>query len=121
MGMEDRRVLPLSQVARWFPAMAEQLPAINEALRRINMGRMEFLPYESPLAGYELHMRAKLTPQGADRPPQVGHWQLEVTGPAAPCVLYLHGKVGEGGELGELAWPPGTAPEGGPAGDAHDQ
>ena len=44
MGMEHRRIVPLSQVAPLFPAMADQLPAINEALRRINMGRMEFLP-----------------------------------------------------------------------------
>ncbi len=118
MGMEHRRIVPLSQVATLFPAMADQLPAINEALRRINMGRMEFLPYENPITGYELHMRAKLTPQGEGRPPQVGHWQLEVAGPE-PCVLYLHGKVGEGGELGELAWPPGSAPdaEEEPAGD----
>lgn len=106
MGMKTSRSILLSQAGELFPAMAEMLAPINEALRRINMGRMEFLPYDHPVSGYQVHMRAELTPQGPDRPPQVGHWQLEIQRDDAPYVLYLHGKTGAEGELGELVFPP---------------
>ena len=105
MGMKTSQPILLSQAGELFPGMAELLAPINEALRRINMGRMEFLPYDHPVSGYQVHMRAELTPQGPDRPPQVGHWQLEIQRDDSPHVLYLHGKTGADGELGELVSP----------------
>ena len=110
MGIKTSQTILLSRAAELFPGLADMLSPINEALRRINMGRMEFLPYDHPVAGYRVHMRAELTPQGPNRPPQVGHWQLEIQRDDAPHVLYLQGKAGADGELGELVSPEDTPP-----------
>lgn len=109
MGMKSQSIL-LSRAGDLFPGLADILAPINEALRRINMGQGEFLPYDHPVAGYQVHMRAELTPQGPNRPPQVGHWQLEIQRDDAPHVLYLQGKAGADGELGELVSPEGAPP-----------
>jgi hypothetical protein len=109
-----RMFVPISQAAGLYPDLAPLLPAINQALRHINFGQMDHLPYYDAIAGYRLHMRAELLPQGTGRPPHIGHWQLEVSRDGAPHVLYLQGKANSGEELCEVVFPcgPSAASEG---------
>ena len=101
---QGRLAVGLARAAPLYPALADRLGPINEALRRINVGRMDFLPYDQEVPGYHVHMRAELTPQGPGRPPQIGHWQIEIARDGADHVLYLQGKSGAAGELGEIVF-----------------
>lgn len=97
----------LEDLGRLFPAMEPLLPGINQALRQINFGKMDWLPYDREVPGYHLHMRAALTPQGEGRPPAVGHWQLEVSREDRSYVLLLQGKASGQNELAVLVSPCG--------------
>ncbi len=97
-----RKVIPLDACSELFPELAQELPGINQALRNINFGKMDFLPYENAVPGYQLAMRADLRPQGDGKPPAMGHWQIEVIRDDAPYRLYLQGKAKAGQELAEI-------------------
>lgn len=87
-----------------FPDMAEQLPHINKALRNINFGKMDYLPYDQPIDGYQLAMRAEIVPQGPSKPPSMGHWQIEVSRNEKTYRLLLQGKADKGQELAEIVF-----------------
>ncbi|MEB3102976.1 hypothetical protein [Ferviditalea candida] len=76
--MKRREQLPLSRIAPWFDDRLDFLMEINDALRNINFGRMDHLPYYETIEGYRLFMTAELAPQGPGKPPSVGHWQLVI-------------------------------------------
>jgi hypothetical protein len=97
-----RKLVPVSDCAELFPELQELLPAVNQALRNINRGKMDFLPYYAPVAGYALSMRADLIPQGSGKPPAMGRWQIEVTKHDASYRLLLGGKADRDTELAEL-------------------
>lgn len=105
----------LDEMGTYFPLLAPSLKAINEALRHINFGQMDHLPYYEPIEGYSIAIRAPLEPQGPGRPPSVGHWQLEVTRADRDYRLLLQGRTDGDRELGEL-WFPGDSADGDPAG-----
>lgn len=88
-----KRSLPLRDALPLFPGLEDQLEAINAALRNINLGKMDYLPYEAVIEGYEFYMRAELIPQGSTRPPAMGHWQIEVVPDNKPYRLFLQGKI----------------------------
>jgi hypothetical protein len=98
----ERHVEPLASLDQWFPGQTEWLSELNRALRNINFGKMDHLPYYEPLDDYRLAMRADLIPQGAAKPPAIGHWQIEVTRQGLPFRLLLQGKSRGNDELGEL-------------------
>lgn len=97
-----RKMLPLSECLSFFPALANQLPAINQALRNINLGKMDYLPYDHATPGYELAMRSDMIPQGPGKPPSMGHWQIEVSREDTSYRLLLQGKAQQGQELAEI-------------------
>jgi hypothetical protein len=111
MATAVRLTVPLARAAALYPALADRLAPINQALRSINVGRVDYLPFDAPAAGYHVHMRAELTPQGAGRPPQVGHWQIEISRDDSDHALYLQGKHGAAGELGEIVFRCGATEE----------
>lgn len=96
---------PLNEVAHLFPDLEPLLPRLNQALRNINFGKMDHLPYYDPIPGYRLAMRADLIPQGGTRPPAIGHWQVEVIRDGYAYVLRLQGKSDRDQEIGELLDP----------------
>ncbi len=106
-----RKSVPVGACDRLFPELVQLLPEINKALRNINFGRMDYLPYDEPIAGYELAMRSELKPQGPGKPPSMGHWQLEVIRQDHPYRLILQGKADQGTELAELVFLCGPSPE----------
>lgn len=87
------RNLPLQEALPLFPGLKNRLESINAALRNINLGKMDYLPYEEIIEGYHLYMRAELVPQGSGRPPAMGHWQIEVVPDQKPYRLLLQGKI----------------------------
>ena len=106
-----RKNVDIASCAKLFPDMAELLPEINKALRNINFGKMDFLPYETPIDGYQLAMRSEIVPQGPGKPPAMGHWQIEISRQGYPYLLMLQGKAGKGTEFAELVFPCGRSPE----------
>lgn len=94
----------LSQAGEFFPRMAHLLPSLNEALRNINFGKMDHLPFYDEVSGYQVAMRAPLLPQGTERPPAIGHWQVEISRDDKPWVLLLQGKSQSGEETGRLVF-----------------
>lgn len=102
-----RKSLPIDQCTSLFPALSTLLPEINKALRNINFGRMDYLPYEEAIAGYALAMRSEIKPQGPGKPPAMGHWQIEISRADHPYYLLLQGKADKGTELVELVFPCG--------------
>lgn len=106
-----RLSVPLARVEALYPGLADRLAPINQALRSINFGHVDFLPFDTPAPGYHVHMRAELTPQGEGRPPQVGHWQIEISRDDSDHALYLQGKNGAAGELGEIVFRCGATDE----------
>jgi len=105
VGLAKATAGPLKQWLALFPGWEDQLPVLNEALRNLLRGKMDHLPYYTPVPGYELAMRAVLEPQGEGRPPRIGTWQLELVGFDPPRRLYLQGKREGEEELG-LLWQP---------------
>lgn len=101
----------VEQFGAVFPAIALRLSEINRALRQINFGKMEWLPYDEVIEGYHLSMKAELTPQGKGRPPAVGHWHLEITRDDRTYFLLLQGKARGTVELAELVCPCGLSEE----------
>lgn len=106
-----RKIVALDDCTELFPALAERLSGINQALRNINFGKMDFLPYEEAVSGYRLTMRSELIPQGVGKPPGMGKWQLEVVRDDTDYVLILQGKAKAGQELAEISFPCGDSPE----------
>lgn len=104
-----RKMVLLSECLPLFPDLADSLDAMNRALRNINFGKMDYLPYEEEIPGYHFAMRTDLIPQGAKKPPAMGHWQLEVTRDNALYSLYMQGKAKDGQELGEISFPCGRS------------
>lgn len=102
-----RKMVPLDDCLDLFPALSSRLHEINRALRNINFGKMDYLPYEEAVPGYDLSMRTDLIPQGAGKPPSMGHWQLEVSRQDAECILVLQGKAQNDQELAEIVYPCG--------------
>lgn len=100
--MKRREQLPLSKIAPWFDDRLDFLMEINDALRNINFGRMDHLPFYETIEGYRLFMVAELTPQGSGRPPSVGHWQLVIQREDKGYELALQGSFKKGESLGEL-------------------
>ncbi len=85
-----------------LPELNESLDLINQALRNINMGKMDHLPYYAAVPGIHVLMQAELSPQGDKRPPAVGHWQLLIAKDGAPYHVCLHGKVKGAAERAEV-------------------
>ncbi|WP_207711504.1 hypothetical protein [Sulfobacillus harzensis] len=106
-----QKLVPLEDCRDLFPHFGQRLAAINQALRHINLGKMDFLPYEEEVPGYQLTMRSVLIPQGVGRPPGMGKWQIEVIREGVEYQLILQGKVKAGQELGEVAFPCGDGAE----------
>ncbi len=101
----------LARAGKLYPDLAPLLSPMNEAIRRINFGQMDILPYPEAVPGYSLYMRAELIPDGAGRPPQVGHWQIEMAREGHPYVLYLQGKHRGEEETGEMEFRCGPTAE----------
>ncbi len=108
---EWRTTVPLNDCVDLFPLLANRLSEINQALRNINFGKMDFLPYEEEVTGYRLTMRSDLIPQGVGKPPAMGKWQLQVERLDADYVLILQGKAKAGQELADVSFPCGDSPE----------
>lgn len=106
-----RLAVPIARVAALYPGVAAVLPDINQALRNINFGQMDQLPYEATIEGYHLFIRAELEPMGTGRPPQIGHWQLEIARDGADHRLYLQGKASGSEELCEIVFVCGPTAE----------
>jgi hypothetical protein len=87
-----------------FSEMADTLPQINRALRNINLGKMDYLPYDQAVNGYHVDIRSELIPQGPGKPPAMGHWQLEVHHDAKPYYLVMQGKRDHDEEIGDIVW-----------------
>lgn len=94
----------LADCNAFFPELASVLPEINRALRNINLGKMDYLPYDQAVDGYHLGIHSELIPQGPGKPPAMGHWQLEVHHDVKPYYLVLQGKRDHEDELGEIVW-----------------
>jgi hypothetical protein len=103
-----KKLVPIRDCLDLFPDLADRLPSINQALRNINLGKMDYLPYEESQPGYGLSMRTDLIPQGAGRPPAMGKWQLEVVREDTSYRLLLQGKAQEGEEWAEIVFPCGA-------------
>ncbi len=73
-----RYAIPLSLLDLQYAGLTNILSAVNKALRNINRGKMDFLPYSVPVPPFAWYMEALLTPQGENRPPAIGHWQLRL-------------------------------------------
>lgn len=93
---------PLENLSRLFPGLESLLPRLNQSLRNINFGKMDHLPYYDAVPGYQFAMRAALEPQGGQRPPAVGHWQLEITKDESNFQLRLQGKSKGETEIAEI-------------------
>jgi hypothetical protein len=106
-----RKSVPIESCQDLFPDLAQLLPEINKALRNINFGKMDYLPYETRCPGYQLTMRSEIVPQGPGKPPSMGHWQIEVSRQDYPYHLILQGKANTGTELGEIVFPCGASPD----------
>lgn len=100
--MKKRAQVPLSSIAPWFDDRLDFLTEVNEALRNINYGRIDHLPYYEPIPGYSLFMVSELTPSGSGRPPSVGRWQLVIQKEGKNYELALQGEIRQGQSLGEL-------------------
>ena len=99
--------LPVERAIPFFPALGDRLPEINQALRHINYGQMDYLPYDQSVPGYHLFMRAELTADGPGRPPRIGHWALEITRDDQDYILVLQGKERAHTEWADLIFPCG--------------
>jgi len=102
------RPVALSELDGAFQLDHSWLMALNQALRRINFGQWESLPYHEPRPGFVLAMRAELIPHGPGRPPGLGPWQLEIAPVGQPYVLRLEGRQSNGIDMGELFLCPET-------------
>ncbi len=96
------RSIALKEVLPLFPGLENRLEPINDALRNINRGKMDYLPYEMVIEGYQLFMRAELIPQGSTRPPAMGHWQIEIVPAHESHRLLLQGKIRGTEHMAEL-------------------
>ncbi len=102
MSLQKRFQVPLSAAARWFENRLDFLAGINEALRNINRGKNDHLPYYESIPGYSLVMTSELKPRGDNKPPAVGKWQLTVRREDQNIELALQGLVRDGQSFGDL-------------------
>lgn len=96
----------LVEIASLRPYYGENIAWIleyNDALRNINRGKADFVPYYEEIPGYALVMTAELRPRGTGKPPAVGLWQLAIRKREAPYELLLQGMVLKGIAYGTLA------------------
>ena len=100
--MKRQVQLPLSTLSTWFDDRSEFLAEFNEALRNINRGRNDHLPYYEKFPGYVILMMSELKPRGDNRPPSVGRWQLVIQRTDRQYELILQGQVKDGQAVGEL-------------------
>lgn len=100
--MKRQVQLPLALLAAWFDDKTEFLTEFNEALRNINRGRNDHLPYYETIPGYVILMMSELKPRGDNRPPSVGRWQLIIQRVDREYELVLQGLVKDGAAVGEL-------------------
>lgn len=89
----------LSYLETWYPGLPAILIPVNQALRNINRGKMDYLPYSQATPGFSWYMEALLTPQGESKPPAIGHWQLRLSSPDGAEIV-LQGKSQEREERG---------------------
>lgn len=94
--------VPLSVLATWFDDRVDFLTEFNEALRNINRGRNDHLPYYETLPGYKVLMISELKPRGDNRAPSVGRWQLVIQREDRLVELVLQGLVLNGQGFGDL-------------------
>ncbi|WP_197648381.1 hypothetical protein [Sulfobacillus thermosulfidooxidans] len=94
----------LFRLDEWVPGFSEILIAVNQSLRNINRGKMDFLPYSKTIESFEWFMEALLTPQGENRPPAVGHWQIRITHCHDLPDILLQGKSRNNEERGLLVF-----------------
>ncbi len=94
--------ISLSRLDEWIPGLAETLIEVNRALRNINRGKMDFLPYCNSIDTLEWYMEARLTPQGSNLPPTVGHWQIHIVQDGNKPDIILQGKSRAQDERGLL-------------------
>jgi hypothetical protein len=87
-----RYAIALSLLNDRYPDLTAILDPVNKALRNINRGKMDYLPYSTPVPPFKWYMEALLTPQGENRPPAIGHWQLRLVSDQDGEIL-LQGKV----------------------------
>lgn len=96
--------ISLFRLDEWIPQFSGILTSVNKALRNINRGHMDFLPYSSEIEPFEWYMEAQLTPQGPDRAPSVGHWQIRIRHDNGMPDIILQGKSRDNEERGLLAF-----------------
>ena len=97
-----RYIVDMETAKNLVPELGEFLDLTNQALRNINMGKMDHLPYYQAVPKVQVLMQAELSPQGAGRPPAVGHWQLLITKENKPFQICLHGKIKGSTERAEV-------------------
>ncbi|MDA8194328.1 MAG: hypothetical protein M0Z53_10070 [Thermaerobacter sp.] len=107
-----RYTRPLDDLTRLLPDIEELLAPLNQALRNINYGKMDHLPYYHAVAGYQFAMRADLEPQGDRRPPAIGRWQLEISREGSAYRIFLQGKTKGQSEIGDVVFLCGPAQDG---------
>ncbi|PSR34228.1 MAG: hypothetical protein C7B46_06675 [Sulfobacillus benefaciens] len=95
-------VVDMETAVRLLPELEDFLNPTNQALRNINMGKMDHLPYYHAVPEIHVFMQAELSPQGPGRPPAVGHWQLLITKDNEPFQVCLHGKIKGSAERAEV-------------------
>ena len=96
--------ISLSRLDEWIPGLGRTLTEVNHALRNINRGKMDFLPYSNSIDTLEWYMEARLIPQGQNLPPAVGHWQIHILqGENKPDII-LQGKSRREDERGLLVF-----------------
>ncbi|MCL4493755.1 MAG: hypothetical protein M1294_02970 [Firmicutes bacterium] len=94
--------ISLLRLDEWIPGISQTLIEVNQALRNINRGKMDFLPYSKPIGSLEWYMEALLTPQGSNLPPAVGHWQIRIAQSENMPDIVLQGKSRAQDERGRL-------------------
>lgn len=94
--------VPLSVLSPWLDDRLEFLTEFNDALRNINRGRNDHLPYYEALPGYKVLMISELKPRGENRAPSVGRWQLVIQREDRQVELVLQGLVLNGEGFGDL-------------------
>lgn len=111
--MNSRYTVNIDQLSRLIADFSpHQISEINSALRNVNLGKMDYLPYEAEVPGYTLSMSAILTPEGTKRAPAVGHWELHITPDLRPFEIILRGKSNQGQERADIGfWCPNSPEE----------
>lgn len=92
----------IASLRDFFPDLDGFLGDLNEALRNINRGRADHLPWYEEIPGLSLVLCSRLEPKGPGKPPAMGRWEVMVRLDGRPYELALRGMIREGSGVGDL-------------------